>query len=136
MLRGSLGLLQTEFTDFPAAAAYEGNAFASAPGLMASLGADWNVTDRIVLGGQIRYVDGYYSDAANTPAYEVDSYTLVDLRASYAIRDNIELYGYVNNVFDEVTPTLLQPARGASAPYTQASLTSPRMFGIGIRGTF
>ena len=136
VLRGSLGLLQTEFTDFPAAAAYEGNAFASAPGLMASLGADWSVTDRIVLGGQIRYVDGYYSDAANTPAYEVDSYTLVDLRASYAIRDNIELYGYVNNVFDEVTPTLLQPARGASAPYTQASLTSPRMFGIGIRGTF
>ena len=135
-LRASLGLLYTAFKGFSDAPAYEGNAFASAPGVTASLGADWSVTDRIKLGGQIRYVDGYYSDAANTPSYKVDSYTLVDLRASYAIRDNIELYGYVNNVFDEVTPVLLQAARGAAAPYTQASLTSPRMFGIGIRGTF
>ncbi|MBB96665.1 MAG: hypothetical protein CML68_18955 [Rhodobacteraceae bacterium] len=135
-LRGSIGLLHTEFTHFADAPDYEGNAFASAPGLMASLGADWAVTDRITLGGQVRYVDGYYSDTANTAAYEVDSYTLVDVRASYAIRDNIELYGYVNNVFDEVTPVLLQAARGAAAPYTQASLTAPRMFGIGIRGTF
>ena len=134
-LNAGLGLMHTEFTEFSAAADYEGNAFASAPGVTASLGANWSVTDQFVVGGDIRYVDGYYSDAANTAAYEVDGYTLVDLRASYRIRDGLELYGYVNNVFNEVTPVLLQSNRGDSV-FTQASLTTPRMFGIGIRGTF
>jgi len=93
------------------------------------------VTDRFSLGGQARYTDGYYSNTANTPAYEVDNYTLVDIHASYKLRDNLEVYGYVNNVFDERTPTLLEAARG-TVVFTQGSMTSPRMFGIGIRGTF
>ncbi|WP_121066340.1 TonB-dependent receptor [Chachezhania antarctica] len=135
-LRSGLGLLNTEFTDFPQSPALEGNAFASAPGAMFSLGASWNLTERFSIGGDLRYVDGYYSDVDNTPTYEVEGYTLVDLQASYSVNDAVEFYGYVNNLFDERTPVLLQPARGAASAFTQASLTTPRMLGIGIRGTF
>ncbi|WP_158970845.1 TonB-dependent receptor [Chachezhania sediminis] len=135
-LQAGLGLLNTEFTDFPEQSAWVGNAFANAPGTMFSVGASWDVTDRFNIGGDMRYVDGYYSDAANTPAYRVNGYTLVDLQASYRINDAVELYGYVNNVFDERVPVLLQPARGSTSAFTQASVTSPRMVGIGVRGTF
>ncbi|UFS67553.1 TonB-dependent receptor [Paracoccus denitrificans] len=134
-LRGSLGLLHTEFERFDQMPAYEGNEFARAPGKMLTLGASWDATDRLNLGGQVRYVDGYYSNTANTPAYEVDGFTLVDVQASYRVNDRVALYGYVNNLLDERTPTLLEPARG-NVVFTQGSMTSPRMVGIGIRGTF
>ncbi|MCZ4268918.1 TonB-dependent receptor [Rhodobacteraceae bacterium G21628-S1] len=134
-LNAGLGLLKTELSEFSAAPGYEGNEFARAPGTMLSLGGKWDVTDKFSLGGQARYVSGYYSDTANSAAYEIDGYTLVDLNVSYALSDRIDLYGYVNNLLDERTPTLKQAARGSTA-FTQASMTSPRMVGIGIRGTF
>lgn len=134
-LRAGMGLLSTEFTRFSAAPQYEGNEFARAPGKMLTLGASWDVTEQINIGGQIRYIDGYYSNSANTPAYEVDGYTLVDVQASYAFNDGFEVYGFVNNLMDERTPVLLEAARGDVA-FTQASMTSPRMVGIGIRGRF
>lgn len=135
ILRASAGLLHTEFKRFDQMPSYEGNEFARAPGRMLTLGANWDATDRINLGGQARYIDGYYSNTANTPAYAVDSYTLVDVQAGYKFAERLEIYGYVNNVFDERTPVLLEPARG-DVVFTQASMTAPRMFGIGIRGTF
>ncbi|WP_112310969.1 TonB-dependent receptor [Pseudogemmobacter bohemicus] len=134
-LRASAGLLKTEIREMSAFPGWEGNDFARSPGKTISLGAQWDVTDRFSLGGQARFTDGYYSNTANTPAYEVDNYTLVDIHASYKVRDNLEVYGFVNNLFDERTPTLLEPARG-TVLFTQGSMTSPRMFGIGIRGTF
>ncbi|MFC3058635.1 TonB-dependent receptor [Paenirhodobacter populi] len=134
-LRTSAGLLHTDFTRFSDATAYEGNEFARAPGKTLSLGASWDVNDRLNIGGQVRYVDGYYSNTANTPAYAIDGYTLVDVQASYKIRDGLEVYGYANNIFDERTPVLLESARG-DVVFTQASMTTPRMVGIGIRGSF
>ncbi|MCJ1900588.1 TonB-dependent receptor [Paracoccus versutus] len=134
-LRGSMGLLHTKFERFDQMPAYEGNEFARAPGKMLTLGASWDATDRLNLGGQLRYIDGYYSNTANTPAYAVDGFTLVDVNASYRVNDRVELYGYVNNLLDERTPTLLEAARG-NVVFTQGSMTSPRMVGIATRGTF
>lgn len=134
-LRGSLGLLHTEFKRFDQMPSYVGNEFARAPGKMLTLGASWNVNDRLNLGGQVRYVDSYYSNTANTPAYEVDDITLLDVNASYKVNDRVEVYGYVNNLLDERSAVLLEPARG-NVVFTQGSMTSPRMVGIGIRGTF
>lgn len=135
MLTGGLGLMRTEMTDFSDATEFEGNEFPQSPGYMLSLGFAWNATEKLMLGGQARFVDGYYSDTANTAAYEVDGYSLVDLKASYQLRDGLELYGYVNNVFDERAPIYKQMARGSVA-FVQGSMTSPRMIGIGVRGTF
>jgi len=36
----------------------------------------------------------------------VDAYTVVDLRAAYALRDDLELYGRVENAFDEEYETI------------------------------
>ena len=51
------------------------------------------------------------------------------------VNDRVEVYGYVNNLLDERSAVLLEPARG-NVVFTQGSMTSPRMVGIGIRGTF
>lgn len=134
-LQASLGLLSTEITQFSDATSYVGNEFARAPGHMFSLGASWDVNDQLNVAGQLRYVDGYYSDTANSAGYAVDNYALFDLKASYRLSSGLEIYGFVNNVFDERAPVLKQAARG-TVPFVQASMTAPRMFGIGLRGTF
>jgi len=76
----------------------------------------------------------YYSDTANTAAYAIDPYTIADVRASYKFQEEMEVYAYVKNVFDERAPTYMQQNRGIGG--IEASMTEPRMFGIGVRGTF
>ena len=36
----------------------------------------------------------------------LDSYTVVDLRAAFAFRENLELYGRLENAFDEEYETI------------------------------
>jgi len=47
----------------------------------------------------VRYSGETFTNDANTRT--LDSYTLVDLRVSYPIDDHLELYGRVENLFDE-----------------------------------
>lgn len=54
-----------------------------------------------------------FDDAANTVVN--DAYTVVDLRASFALRDDLELYGRLENAFDEEYETIARygtPGRG------------------------
>jgi vitamin B12 transporter len=44
-----------------------------------------------------------FDDVANT--IRLDSYVRVDLRASWSISDNLEVYGRVENLFDEAYQT-------------------------------
>lgn len=133
-LKASAGVLRTEIEKISSNANYAGNEFAKSPGFMVSFGASWDVTEKLNVSGQVRHLDGYYSDTANTAAYAIDGYTLVDARASYKFREQLELYGYVKNVFDERTPTYMQQNRGIGG--LEASMTAPRMFGVGIKGSF
>ncbi|MBE1043884.1 hypothetical protein IH768_30725, partial [Escherichia coli] len=48
------------------------------PGYTLSFGPSWDVTERLNLNAQVRYLDGYYSDTANTKAYSIKAYTLTD----------------------------------------------------------
>ncbi|WP_134595796.1 TonB-dependent receptor, partial [Pseudomonas aeruginosa] len=57
-----------------------------------------------------------------------------DARASYRFNDQVQLYGYVKNVFDDRSPTYMQENRGIGG--IEASMTQPRTLGIGIKGTF
>jgi outer membrane receptor protein involved in Fe transport len=133
-LKGSAGVLRTKIDRIASNVAYEGNEFAKSPGYMITLGVSWNVTEKFNLSGQVRHLDGYYSDTANTAAYAIEPYTIADIRASYKLHDNMEAYGYVKNVFDERAPTYMQQNRGIGG--IEASMTAPRMFGIGVKGTF
>ena len=135
-LKASAGVLRTRIDEIASNVAFEGNEFAKSPGYMVTFGASWDVTEKFNLSGQVRHLDGYYSDTANTPLYAIKPYTVADLRASYKLHDNMEAYGYVKNVFDERSPTYMQPNRGVVPAITEASMTAPRMFGIGIKGTF
>ncbi|WP_313666025.1 TonB-dependent receptor domain-containing protein [Shinella sp.] len=133
-LKGSAGILRTKIDRIASNVAYEGNEFAKAPGYMVTFGASWDVTEKLNLSGQVRHLDGYYSDTSNTAAYAIKPYTIADIRASYKLHDNMEAYGYVKNVFDERSPTYMQQNRGIGG--IEASMTAPRMFGIGVKGTF
>lgn len=128
------GLLRTEIDKISANASYEGNEFAKSPGYMLTAGLSWDVTSKFNITGQIRHTDGYYSDVANTRIYVVKPYTIADVRASYQVTDNLQVYGYVKNIFDERAPTYMQQNRAIGG--TEASMTAPRMFGAGLKGTF
>jgi vitamin B12 transporter len=74
------------------------------------------------LGGEIRYVGRSYDNAANTTV--LASYTLLDLRASYPVTDAIEVFGRVENVFDEDYLTIANYGSTGRAAY------------LGVRGRF
>ncbi|EMS98291.1 TonB-dependent siderophore receptor [Agrobacterium tumefaciens str. Cherry 2E-2-2] len=135
-LKGSAGVLKTEIDEISSNVAYAGKEFAKSPGYMFTLGASWDVTDKFTVSGQVRRQDGYFSDTANTPAYAIKPYTIADIRASYKFQEQLELYAYVKNVFDERAPTYKMLTRGIGTSGIEASMTEPRMFGVGIRGTF
>lgn len=130
-LTGSLGLLHSEVKQHDSAAiSIVGNELAFAPEVTASLGLDYAITDRLFVGGQVRYSAGYFSDIANTAANEVSSLTLVDLQARYAVTDAAELYAYVNNVADTVQG-VEKFGNGTSGVTNR-----PREFGFGVRARF
>lgn len=133
-LNANAGWLRTRIDDISDNSAYEGNDFARSPGYTLSFGPSWDITDRLNLNVQVRHVDGYYSDVANNRAYSVDAYTLTDARMSYRFSDQVELYSYVKNVFDDRSPTYLQQNRGIGG--LEASMTQPRTIGVGVKGSF
>ncbi|WP_196223370.1 TonB-dependent receptor [Roseibium sp. RKSG952] len=130
------GLLKTRITDFDGAEDLEGNAFANAPAYMLGFGATWDVLDNLALSANVRHTDGYFSDVLNTQAFEVDPYTIASARAVYQVHDHLQIYGYVDNIFDERVPTYLQNTRAGFDVVTEGYMTAPRMFGIGLKATF
>ncbi|MTH64206.1 TonB-dependent siderophore receptor [Paracoccus shanxieyensis] len=76
----------------------DGNRAANSPYHMASLWLDRDFGNGFRAGGGVRYVGERYGDDANN--YPLDSYTLLDLGASYT-RDNIEASLNVLNLADK-----------------------------------
>jgi outer membrane receptor protein involved in Fe transport len=135
-IKASAGILRTRIDEISldTQTSYAGNEFAKSPGYMLSLGASWDATEKLTISGQVRHTDGYYSNVANTPALAVGSYTVADARVSYQFTDAFQVYGYVKNIFDERAPTYMQTNRGIGG--LEAAITPPRMFGVGVRGSF
>ena len=133
-IKAGVGVLRTRIEEMGSNPGYEHNRFARSPGYNLSLGVSWDASPRFNVSGQVRHLDGYYSDTANTRAYAVGSNTIADLRMTYAYSARVQLYGYIKNVFDRRAPTYLQQNRGIGG--IEASMTAPRMIGVGVRGTF
>ena len=146
-LFGSLGLLGTDVGNLgPAVAAFtgstngNGNELPLAPNVTLSIGADYQVTDRLRVGGRVNYTSDYFSEITNDPGLKVGNYVLLDVNAAYEITDRAELYGYVNNIFDTQEAISLSrfgtPIGAPLGPISGGSITTPREFGFGIRATF
>lgn len=135
-VRGSVGLLRTKLSKFTNAsgAAFEGNEFGKAPTYTLGLGVDWDVIENVTLSAEVRHTDGYYSTDENYPAYWVDSYTVANARLAYKPNDSWQLYAYVNNIFDERSPTWKYDDRTAGG--IVASMLEPREYGVGMKVKF
>lgn len=91
-----------------------GKLLARRPEHQANIRATYKWANEATLGGTIRYVGKTYDNATNTNVLQ--SYTLLDLRASYPVNETFELYGRVENALDEdyeTTRNYGSPGRGA-----------------------
>ena len=97
----SLGLTDTEFEDFvDGGFAFDGNQFPFAPETSLAFGASWRPAERWRLDGTVSYQDSYFSDQANSAAFEVDDRTLVNLKLSYELEPFI-ISAFARNLLDE-----------------------------------
>ncbi|OYX19043.1 MAG: TonB-dependent receptor [Brevundimonas diminuta] len=96
-----------------ASGATDGKRLTRRPEHMANFAADYAFAFGLKTGVAVRYVGETFNNDTNT--VKVDAYTLVDLRASYPINDALEVYGRIENAFDEDYQTVLNygaPGRG------------------------
>lgn len=81
-----------------------------------NVSADYDWAFGLKTGATITHVGASFDNAANTR--KLDGYALVDLRAAFPVTHNIELYGRIENLFNEQYETSLRygtPRRAAYA---------------------
>ncbi|MBU2341324.1 MAG: TonB-dependent receptor [Alphaproteobacteria bacterium] len=91
-----------------------GNHLARRPRHSATLFADWQTPLGAVIGADLRLVGDSFDDAGN--AVRIEGYEVFDLRASFPLTAALEVFGRVENVFDEDYQTAAgygSPGRGA-----------------------
>lgn len=77
-----------------------GNALARRPQDSGALSADYRFGDGgPSIGGTLRIVGGSFDNAGNS--VRLDGYTLAGIRAAAPLGDSVELYGRIENLFDE-----------------------------------
>ncbi|MEZ5694966.1 MAG: TonB-dependent receptor [Sphingomonadaceae bacterium] len=99
-----------------------GNDLARRPRHVATLYADWTTgllskwdTSGLVLGADLRLAGRSFDDAANTT--RLGGYAVLDLRASLPLSDRFELFGRVENAWDEDYQTAAGYATQGRAVY-------------------
>ena len=86
------------------------NRLALRPRDSANVTVDWQTPWKVSLGGSIALTGDSFDNLANT--VRLDGYVLAGLRASVPIGEALEVYGRVDNLFDE----RYQLARGFGRP--------------------
>jgi len=86
-----------------------GNDLNRVPHISADVHITWNATPKLSLGGSIGYVGHRFDDLANTIA--LSSNTLLNFYTSYALTDELQIYGRLENAFD----TRYEPVYGYGA---------------------
>ncbi|WP_340589234.1 TonB-dependent receptor plug domain-containing protein [Erythrobacter alti] len=76
-----------------------GNELARRPRHAATLTADWTPLARLSLGADLRLVSDAFDDAGNFT--RLDGYEVLTLRAAFDVSDKVQLFGRVENVWDE-----------------------------------
>ena len=83
-----------------------GNRLARRADETASLVADYRMTNGFGFGATVLIVGDSFDDTFNTR--QNDGYFVADLRASYGITENLEIFGRIENVTDEEYETIFQ----------------------------
>ncbi len=81
-----------------------GNRLARRPKDQASLSVDWASSWKVTLGSTITITGDSFDNLANTR--RLDGFVLASFRASYPITDKVELFGRIENAFDEKYQTV------------------------------
>ncbi len=87
-----------------AGTANDGKRLARRPENTFNASLDYTLPFGLTLGGSVRVVGESFNNASNSQI--VGDYTLVDIRLSYPVNDKIEIYGRVENAFDERYETI------------------------------
>lgn len=140
-LQASIGLLKTEYTDFPTVrsgqpANAKGNEFSRAPRRSATLNAayDFALTDGglLTFAGDLSYRSKQYYNAVtqNNPLLEQAGYALSNARISYKTpSEKIEVTASVRNLADKEYTML---ATGPSNNAVRRVFAQPRTFGLSL----
>ena len=83
-----------------------GNRLARRPKDQASLSLDWTSPWKLALGSTVTITGDSFDNLSNTR--RLDGFVLASFRASYPITDQVELYGRVENAFDEQYTTVFR----------------------------
>jgi outer membrane receptor protein involved in Fe transport len=128
----SIGLVHTEFDDFPNANAgpgepdnFAGNEFFFAPQLSFNAGFDYQHAGGFFAGVDINHQADAFSDQANLAVNEIGDSTLVNVRAGYQFDNRYRLTLYARNALDEEYFTFLD--RDANNDF--ARVGEPRVIG-------
>jgi outer membrane receptor protein involved in Fe transport len=125
-----------------------GNQIPAIPRHRVKAGVDYAITDKLKVGGDALFVSSQYfvGDGSNQ-APKLPSYTVFNVHASYQIDKNFQIYGRVDNLFDNRYAThgtffdinaIPNFANGGTV-FTDARSISParpRSFYVGMRVTF
>jgi outer membrane receptor protein involved in Fe transport/uncharacterized protein with beta-barrel porin domain len=78
-----------------------GDHISSIPPQRVKLAADYAVTSKWKIGGDLQLVSSQYygGDEANQNA-QLPAYATVNIRTSYQLFDNVQIYGLIDNLFD------------------------------------
>lgn len=127
----AVGLLETEITEFGSVAndIFNGNDFAQAPGMTGNVYGNVEVTDGLMLGGNIEYSAARFSAFDNLAEDRLGSFVLANLNARYRI-GSITVEGYVNNLFDRVVDSQ------RATDFGERNIRRPRTFGVNVTAGF
>lgn len=102
-LRFEANYTWTDATNEAVGSPSQGKRLARRPEHQGYMAGTWEATSGGSATVAVRHVGEAFDNAANTSRLEAR--TLLDLRAAWPVRENTEVYGRVENVFDEQTPS-------------------------------
>ena len=125
-----------------------GNRIPAIPRNRIKFGIDYSVTDAFKVGGDALFVSNQYFVGDESNQFpRLPSYAVFNLHASYQINKTFQIYGRVNNIFDNRYATYgtffeiddVPNFANGGAPFTDprsVSPAQPRAFYAGLKATF
>jgi len=92
-----------------------GRKLARRPGDSLTVNADYRWAFGLGVGATVTMIGDSFDNASN--ARRLDGYVLTDLRASFPVTERVEIYGRVENLFDERYQTIFQYGTPGRAAY-------------------